>query len=183
MKTNNSSLFHLFAIAGILSACHSDKPQIQQVKIYYSNGSLFCEGAHFYSDDKKDTIRVGVWKFYFPSKQLESEQEYDEKGELNRLNEYSDRGVLLASSSKKDNLWIQSQFYESGKLKSETVTQTDEGEYQTLQTANVKEYYSSGRLFSESHYIDGLLDGTMTRWDSSGNIVLKVNYRRGLVQK
>ena len=164
-------------------SCQRESPGPKIVLIHYSNGNLFCEGSHIYSSQKKDSIRVGIWKFYFPNGQLEGEEEYDETGTLIRSNLYSPSGVLIASGSIKEGLMFTSDFYDSGMLKRETVTRIESDEDKSNGPVHYKDYYPNGHLMEELQTIDGEYDGPMKRWDENGNLVLEVNFHKGLVQK
>ncbi len=176
------SIFVLISI--VLFSCNQDNPKPRNVRVLFSNGIVYCEGNHVYSSDKGDTIRIGIWKFYYPDGQLESEREYDKDGKGIRYNGYSEKGVLLDSYALKDNLEIYSEFYDSGILKRETIVQTNSiDEDNTEQIEYVKEFYSNGHPMEEYQRIDGELEGAVKKWDLSGNLVLETNYRKGLIQQ
>jgi antitoxin component YwqK of YwqJK toxin-antitoxin module len=108
--------------------------------------------------------------------------EYDEQGELVNYNNYSDSGTLIYTFTKKDNLSLVTEFFDNGKLKSETVTETTMEDDAEVETSHIKDYYQNGGLRQESSTIDGELDGLKKVWDEKGNLVLQVKYRRGLIQ-
>jgi len=166
----------------VYPACSPDKTQLRHVRVSYSNGSLFCEGYHQVSSKSKDSVRVGLWRFYYPDSTLEWQLEYDEHGELVSRNDYSDSGTLIYSGTTKDNLSLVTEFFDNGKLKSETVTETTKEDEAEVETSHIKDYYQTGGVRQESTTIDGELEGVKKAWDRKGNLVLQVNYRRGLIQ-
>ena len=150
----------------ILISCKSETTKPQSITILFTNGKLFCQGNHIYSQNKKDTVRIGPWNFYYPDGQLEIFAEYDEDGEILSYNHYSVNGVLILSYSKKDELQMYSKFYESGNIKSETVIQsTNVDEDKTEKKSFTKEYYPNGKIMRESQQIDGLNEGVVKIWD------------------
>jgi len=174
----------VFVVSLLLVACKTeDNHTAQYVRVLFSNGKVFGEGNQLYSTVKKDTIKIGIWKIYYPNGQLRDETELDNEGEVIRYNSYSDVGVLIATGSRKDNLWFDSEFFDSGTLKREKITHTNYYEDKKEDTVYIKEYYSSGRLMEESRYLNDELDGIRKMWDMSGNIVLDCTYNRGQIQK
>lgn len=59
------------------------------VKKYHENGILQAEGAY-----KDWRIRIGVWKFYDPSGNLLSSDNYGEKGSIVEVREFLERGEI-----------------------------------------------------------------------------------------
>jgi antitoxin component YwqK of YwqJK toxin-antitoxin module len=112
---------------------------------------------------------------------LQSQQEYDEQGELISYNFYSDSGVLALSGSTKEKQSFETEFYDNGKLKTETVSETSKEADSEVEVSNIREYYQDGHLWRESRKEDGVLDGVMKVWDKKGNLVLRVQYSNGLI--
>ncbi len=150
-----------FPLLLIFPTCSPNKTELRLVRVRYSNGALFCEGSHQVSSKTKDSVRVGLWRFYYPDSTLNSQQEYDEDGELISYNFYSDSGVLTLSGSTKEKQSLETEFFDNGKLKSETVSETSKNGDSEIEVSNIKEYYQDGNLWRESRKEDGVLDGVM----------------------
>ncbi len=123
----------------IFPTCSPNKTQLRLVRVCYSDGALFCEGYHQVSSKGKDSVRVGLWRFYYPDSTLEWQMEYDEQGELVNYNNYTDSGTLIYTFTKKDNISFVTEFFDNGKLKSETVTETTKEDDAEVETSHIKE--------------------------------------------
>jgi antitoxin component YwqK of YwqJK toxin-antitoxin module len=181
----------LIFISLLLISCNRDNSKelkIRHIHVLFPNGNVFCDGNHGLLSGKEDAIRVGVWKFYYPSGQLESEFEYDSSGERVRYNGYSETGVLIHSSTQNEDLEMQSDFFDSGIIESEITKKTDyvksedSGE-EKEETEYIKEYYSNGHIKREYQRVDGAIEGIVKVWDLSGNLAIKINYHNGLIQQ
>lgn len=62
------------------------------IQKFYPNGNLKAEGVY-----KDWRIRVGIWKYYDENGQLTKTEDYGDKGSINEVKEYYERGDIPKS--------------------------------------------------------------------------------------
>ena len=124
--------------------------------------------------------RVGLWKFYYPNGKLDSEYEYDSYGKMINEKSYNEYGTLTYSENKIDNVTTSISFFDNGQIERELISRLDfDGEIEILYEIQ-KTYYRNGQLFNQKSFEDGILQGTILTYDSTGALVLKLEYKNGL---
>lgn len=147
---------------------------------------MFCDGINVISTKTGlPTNRIGMWKFYFPNGELEHLQEYDKDGKLINQKTYSLNGTLIYSETVTDNITNANFYYDNGKIKTESiskiVTESNGDDDSETTHETLKEYLPNGLLYSQSNYKDGNLEGLKNIWDTTGNLVLSIEYKNGLI--
>lgn len=187
MKKICSSWYLLIAliVLSVTTSCNRSKePTIEKVLINYSNGRPFCEGSykHYESGRRKQT---GIWNEYFPSGQIASITEYDNKGNPNSVKEFREDGSILLSAMYSDEKDIETYYFDNGKIRSEYLTSyikgsDEDGNYKYSKSIET-EYYKGGKVRSKKNYRNDDLDGETIMWDEEGQIILNCKYRKGII--
>lgn len=185
--------------------------ELQRIHIKYKNGNIYCDGFHsvlkknglpknrtgiwkfYYPDGALEAIKeynengehIGVWKTYYTNGKLKTMQEYDEYGKEVNYKYYFENGKLSYSEVYKNDITYTTDYDENGKIKFESVSHvvtesSDEGESETT-SETYNKYYPNGQLLSKSSFEDGILQGNESFWDSTGNLVLTIEYKNGLI--
>jgi antitoxin component YwqK of YwqJK toxin-antitoxin module len=120
----------------------------------YNNGVKKCEGRFVIDTTTGNKNKDGVWKFWYPNGNLESEVFY-----INNLEE----GVAK--------FW-----YMDGDLRAEDCYVNG------LMHGYSRQWDKKGNLYIEDHYRNGKLDGLSREWSSSGQICSEAEFRNGVLE-
>ena len=117
---------------------------------------------------------------------MEAQIEHDKNGDVLNGKKYTEDGILIYSAVISENTILETEYFDDGAIKSETIQTTEEEyedgeEYETI-FEEIKEYYKSGELKEQRTYIDGQLENVVKIWDKSGDVILEVNYKDGLIE-
>ncbi len=158
-------------------------------EFFYPGGILRSEGM-FDANGK----RTGIWKFYFESGKLKSEDTYD-NGKLNGLvTEYFENGNLRYKSAYADDklVGVKEIYHPNGKLAGKENFKEgkfvnngdffDENGIITLQngTGYRVDYFANGRLSYKGSYRNGKRDGLNSWYNETGNPKSEFNYSNGV---
>ncbi len=156
--------------------------QLTEKKRFDDKGNLVFDGSY------RDSIPVGVHRFYDASGKVINSKIYDQKGDVvsegivdetgSREGDWKDyyltgetRAVGNYLHNERTGRWTF--YYKDGKKE-------QEGSYlRGLPDGTWHWYYSDGDLLREETYFNGREDGEMTEYDSTGNVISKGNYING----
>lgn len=138
---------------------------------FYESGD-FKDSAHFINGKE-----IGMEKAYYESGKIWIETKYDSNGKEGTRREYFENGKVkmedkIWSSDRTQN--VSSEFYESGKLRSQTTFTYGQLNGIRQETSRViNEYYENGKLKSESTYIVGKGSSYLVKkYDETGKEII-----------
>ena len=188
-----NSLF-LISIILLITSCNSIKEiDNKEIKVLYNNGNLYCKGNRriYKKGTKKFENRIGLWNFYYPDKTLELQIEYDHEGDIVNYKTYSQDCkilILYTYTELDENVVVNEKyFYDTGELEIEilhtveTGIDEDEQDYE-IELKTIKEYYKNGNILEQTEYEDGIRI-YKKRWDKYGKLILKLEYKKGLINQ
>ena len=142
-------------------ALKSLKGNIRLVEIKYPNGKLKHTGTY------KDSIPIGIHKFYSPSGKLDSAVIYNDLG-------IKTAKGLLDSNGRKTGTWTL--FYDDGKIYA--IGKYKNGKRQ----GSWKFFYKDGKLLEKGFYRDGQPHGQWTWYYPNGKVLRIENFDYGIRQ-
>jgi len=174
----------LIVIGLLLASCSNDKIEYEKVILHYNNGNLFCSGNHKVINSN-NKLRSGNWKFYYPSGKIEQDVEYNEDGEIISQKKYSENGKIVEYYIIQDKTELTITYHQNGNIKEEIKKEKysenkGDDESETSESI-VKEFYDSGVLKEQTNYKDDNLNGEKKIWDSTGVLLIIVNYADGII--
>ena len=129
-----------------------------EVRREFDNGNMIFQGSY------RDSIPVGIHRYYNSAGEVINSILYDEKG--NKLSE----GIITEGGSKEGN-W--KDFYRTGEVRAV-------GTYRNNQrSGNWIFYYENGKKEQEGNYLRGLPDGLWTWYYNNGNVRKEESYFNG----
>lgn len=130
---------------------------------YYDSGELKVEGQY------KNKKRFGEWKSYHKNGQVSSLYSY-KNGKRNReqISYYKD-GIVSNKTEKSGKEYINTGYYESGKIKYE----------RQEKTGYFKSYYESGAIDIIANYLEYELAGIWKKHYENGEVEWLVSYKDG----
>ena len=85
-------------------------------------------------------------------------------------------GFFTSVSADEDSVFkVKEAYYESGQLESSGEVSFDDGVYQGI----LKEYYENGKLKSETNFRDGKINGIVRDYYESGQLLSEANFKDG----
>jgi len=122
--------------------------------------------------------RIGVWKKYYDNKNIRYEGQFEAGKEIGVFNYYgelnSKQPIIVKTFSEANDIAQVTYFYDGGTLQSE-------GSMKGTNRIGKWLYYNTDgkTIISEENYENGLLNGTVTTYFSTGKITEILNYKNG----
>ena len=183
----------LVFLGTIFASCEYDEDP-EDIKIYYSTGNLYCEGAYriLYKRDDctfcvrlKHKFQIGDWKFYHPNGSLSLISIYDNNGKPLNLKSYSDDGEIEKISvtiySGKSILYSHKEFFDEGRLYKEVHYRFPRKGDGLSVHKEIIYYHDNGKIKERYEYVDGKLSGLNKEWNKEVDLLLTVEYENGLI--
>ena len=137
--------------------------KIGEWKFYYESGQLESSGK--YSDGKKN----GEWKEYYESGELESTGKYSNEEKVGTWKGYYTSGQLKYIADHSLNSISYIEYYENGKKSRESLMKTDKKNGFQLD-GPYKQYYENGNLETLANFEYGTQVGIYKSYDENGNL-------------
>tara|TARA_R110000823_G_scaffold315126_1_gene445837 strand:+ start:5345 stop:6427 length:1083 start_codon:yes stop_codon:yes gene_type:complete len=144
--------------------------KIGEWKFYYESGQLESSGK--YSDGKKN----GEWKEYYESGELERTGNYANGDKVGKWKGYYESGQLKIIEDYSLNSISYIEYYENGNKYREFFFRTKDIKYGSKVDGPFIEYYENGNLKELRNFDDGTEVGMIKLYDENGNLEYEGDY-------
>ncbi len=144
--------------------------RIGEWKFYYESGQLESSGK--YSDGKKN----GEWKEYYESGELERTGNYANGDKVGKWKGYYESGQLKIIEDYSLNSISYIEYYKNGNKSQESFFSSKDEKYGAKVHGPFKQYYENGNLKVSANFDYGTYVGIIKSYDENGNLESEGDY-------